>query len=650
MKPGRPLKDGIGLAGCRDLLEQYCSGKMVSAAAAVSRIKSGSRVFIGTGCGEPQQLIRAMVGETSLHDIQIHQMLSDTLAHYIDDSSFLRRFSLKLFFISFVMRRAAFEGKLDYLPAYLSQIPRLFSSRSIGLDVALVQVSPPDQWGYCSLGVSVDITRAGIDNSRLIIAQVNPRMPRTLGDTFVHLDQIDYVVPYEEPLIENHPMVPDDVIASRIGHYVSQLIDDGATLQIGFGRLPSSLLKQLEGKKDLGIHTQVITDGLLPLFQKKVITNRRKTLLPGRAVASLCMGSKKIYDFVDNNPIFYFRDSEFVNDPTVIARNDNLVSICSALEVDLTGQVCMDSMGYLFYSGIGDQVDFIRGSAMSRGGFSIVALPSTARNGRVSRIVSHLSEGAGVATTRGDVSFVVTEYGIAELQGKSIYQRTIELAQIAHPRFRRQLIEEAKRHHYVFADQLPPHEDDLIVLEAYKSSLSLKNGKTIEFRPLLPSDEFEYRNFFYSLQDETIYSRFFHYQRIYTHEKVQQEVAGLDYARNMTLIGFVSKGGHKEIMAIGSYAESEHNRAEVAFIVREDYQRLGIGSHLLVALERIAMENGYRGFTATVLKENKSMIQVFQKRHPGATISWRGGDVEITMDFDVEAASAGQESHVDGRP
>lgn len=624
----------------RDYLEQYCSSKIVTAEAAVSKIKSGSRVFIGTGCGEPQHLIRAMVGDRSLHDIQTYQMLSDTLAHYIDDSSFLRRFSIKLFFISFVMRRAAFEGKLDYLPAYLSQIPRLFSSKSIGLDVALVQVSPPDQWGYCSLGVSVDITRSGIDNSKLIIAQVNSRMPRTLGDTFVHLDQIDYVVPFEEPLIENHPMVPDDVIASRIGHYVSQLIDDGATLQIGFGRLPSSLLRQLEGKKDLGIHTQVITDGLLPLFEKKVITNKRKTLLPGRAVASLCMGSRKIYDFVDNNPVFYFRDSEFVNDPTVIARNDNLVSLCSALEVDLTGQVCMDSMGYLFYSGIGDQVDFIRGSAMSKGGFSIVALPSTAQNGKVSRIVSHLSEGAGVATTRGDVNFVVTEYGIAELQGKSIYQRSIELAQIAHPKFRRQLIDAAKTHHYIFADQLPPHEDDLIVLEAYKSSLDLKNGKVIELRPLLPSDEFEYRSFFYSLQDETIYSRFFHYRRIFTHERVQEEVANVDYSKNMTLIGLVSEGGHKEIMAIGSYAEGEDDRAEVAFVVREDYQGLGIGTHLLLALENIAVENGYGGFTATVLKTNKGMLRVFQKRYPDARLSWSGGDVELTMEFAMTRTSS----------
>jgi acyl-CoA hydrolase len=477
-------------------LKRLCPAKVVNAQEAVSRIKSGSRVFIGTGCGEPQHLIKAMINDSTIQDILVYQMLSSTFSHYIDDESFRRRFLLKLFFISASMRKAAFEGKIDYIPAYLSQIPRLFASGLIRLDVALVQVSPPDKFGYCSLGVSVDITRSGLENAGLVIAQVNPRMPRTWGDSFVHVDEIDWLVPFEEHLVESVPAAKDNQIAQRIGHFISQLIDDGATLQIGFGHLPYAILQFLDNKKDLGLHTQLITDGLLPLFEKNVITNKKKTLLPGRVVASLCMGTEKLYQYVDNNPAFYFRSSEFVNDPTVIARNDHLVSISSALEVDLTGQVCSDSMGYLFYSGIGDQVDFLRGSSMSRGGFSIIALPSTAQNGSVSRIVSHLSEGAGVATTRGDVNFVVTEYGIAELQGKGISQRVMELAQIAHPKFREQLIDVAKKRHYIFADQLPPSTEDLLFLEDYKSTLKLKNGKTVEFRPLLPSDEFAYRNFF----------------------------------------------------------------------------------------------------------------------------------------------------------
>lgn len=618
-------------------LKNYCPKKLMGAEEAVSKIKRGSRVFIGTGCGEPQHLIKTMVNDISMQDIMIYQMLSSTLSQFINDESFFKRFSLKLFFISNTMRKAAFEGKIDYIPVYLSEIPKLFSNQRIGLDVALIQVSPPDKFGYCSLGVSVDITRAGVENASLTIAQVNPRMPRTFGDSFVHVDEIDYMVLHEEPLVEALPRIKDNEVSRRIGLYVSQLVDNGDTLQIGFGHLPYAILQYLDKKKDLGIHTQLITDGFLPLFEKNVITNKRKTLLPGVVVASLCMGSEKIYNYVDNNPKFYFRSSEFVNNPNVIARNDNLVSISSALEVDLTGQVCSDSMGYLFYSGIGDQVDFIRGSAMSNGGFSIIALPSTAKNGTVSRIVSHLSEGAGVATTRGDVNFVITEYGIAELKGKGIYQRVMELAQIAHPKFREELIEVAKKRRYIFADQLPPSSDDLLFLEDYKSILELKNGKIVEFRPLLPSDEFAYRNFFYSLQEETIYFRFFYKMKLFSHEVVQEQWASVDYRKNMSIIGLMQKGGHKEIMAIGSYAMDDENRAEVAFVVREDLQNMGIASYLLEFLERIAKENSFKGFTATVLKKNDAMIHVFKERYPnGRSVMGSGDSVVFQMDFDKD--------------
>ncbi|MBW1994105.1 MAG: GNAT family N-acetyltransferase [Deltaproteobacteria bacterium] len=616
-----------------DWLRQHCPKKIMDAQNAVSNIKRGSRVFIGTGCGEPQHLIRAMVREPKCQDIMIYQMLSYTLAQFVDDPSFLRRFSLKLFFISRTMRKAAFEGKIDYIPSYLSQIPRLFKSNHIGLDVALIQVSPPDRFGYCSLGVSIDITRSGMENAKFVIAQINPRMPRTWGDSFVHVDEMDCLVLHDEPLVEALPRIGDNEVSRRIGHYVSQLVEDGATLQIGFGHLPYAILQHLDGKHDLGIHTQVITDGFLPLFEKKVITNKKKSLLPGRAVTSLCMGSEKLYRYVDSNPVFYFRSSEFVNNPTEIARNDNLISISSALEVDLTGQVCTDSVGYLFYSGIGDQVDFLRGSAMSKGGFSIIALPSTAQNGKVSRIVSHLSEGAGVATTRGDVNFVVTEYGIAELQGKSIYQRVMELAQIAHPKFRKDLIEFAKKRHYIFADQIPPTEQDLLFIEKYKNTMKLKNGKMVEFRPLLPSDEFAYRNFFYSLQEKTIYMRFFYRVKLFSHEVVQQQWARVDYKKNMSIIGLVQRGGHKEIVAIGSYAKAEPERAEVAFVVREDYQNQGICAYLLQILEKIARENGYRGFLATVLSENTAMIHVLKKRYPNAKVTASAGEVTFRMDF-----------------
>lgn len=608
--------------------------KVLTPEESVQKIKNGSRVFLGTGCGEPQRLITAMAEDRSIQDVIIYQMLSYTLARYVNDETFLARFSIKLFFISIGMRKSAFEGKIDYIPIYLSQIPKVFEDQEIGLDVALIQVSPPDEHGYCSLGISVDITLSGMKNAAMVIAQVNPNMPRTWGDSVVHVDEIDYLVPFEEPMLESLPEPKNQKVIQRIGHYVNMLVDDGATIQIGFGHLPDAVMSCLSDKKDLGIHTQVITEGLLPLLKKKVITNRKKNYLPDRVVASLCMGSRTLYDFVNKNPMFHFRSSQFVNDPNVIAKNDGLISISSALEVDLTGQICTDSKGYLFYSGIGDQVDFIRGSAMSKGGFSIVILPSTAQNGTVSRIVPHLSEGAGVATTRGDVDIIVTEYGIAEMRRKSIFQRVMELAQVAHPKFRKELIRQAKQRHYIFADQLPPISQDLLFLDAYHTSLKLENGKSVEFRPLLPSDEFESRHFFYSLQEDSIYYRFFNKRRVFSRKMLQQQWAGVDYRRNMTLIGLIRLGKRKRIVAIGSYAEAGQDTAEVAFLVKEDLHGMGIGSTLLASLETIAKENNYRRFSATVLSENQKMIRVFEKRYPDMQVMRTGGgELEVEMAF-----------------
>ena len=631
----RPILKTAGSSGERLMnLRETWPDKLLTPEESVKKIHNGSRVFLGTGCGEPQRLIKAMVEDLSVQDIIIYQMLSSTLSNYVNDKNFLSRFSIKLFFISVLMRQSAFEGKIDYIPVYLSQIPQIFENHEIGLDVALIQVCPPDKHGYCSLGISVDITLSGMKNAEVVIAQVNPQMPRTWGDSVVHIDEIDFLVEYEEPLLESLPGIKNQQVVERIGHYVNMLVDDGSTLQIGFGHLPDAILPYLADKKDLGIHTQVITDGLLPLFKNKVITNRRKNYLPDRVVATLCMGSKALYDYVDNNPMFYFKSSDFVNDPNVIAKNDNFISISSALEVDLTGQICSDSKGYLFYSGIGDQVDFIRGSSMSKGGFSIIIIPSTAQDGAISRIVPHLSEGAGVATTRGDIDIIVTEYGIAEMGRKSIFQRVMELAQIAHPKFRKELIRQAKRRHYIFPDQLPPTSQDLLFLDSYHYSMKLANGKRVEFRPLLPSDEFESRHFFYSLQEESIYYRFFNKRKVFSRKMLQQQWAEVDYRRNMTLIGLMQLGKRKQIMAIGSYADIGSDAAEVAFLVKENLHGMGIASFLLASLETIAKENHYKQFTATVLAENRKMLKVFQKRYPDARFT-RGGssEVEVEMPF-----------------
>ncbi|MBI5446708.1 MAG: GNAT family N-acetyltransferase [Deltaproteobacteria bacterium] len=620
----------------------FCpADKVVTAREAVSHIKNGSRIFIGSACGEPRHLIDALVAETDLQDAMIYQMLAISLARYLHDETFIRRFSLKLFFVAHTMRDAFFEGKIDYIPTYLSEIPYFFRTNQIGLDVALVQISPPDRFGYGSLGVSVDVTREAARRAKLVIAQVNPRMPRTLGEGFIHVDEIDYFVPFEEPLVEYAPTIGDQEVARRIAYYVSELVDDGATLQIGYGHLPNMILSLLGDKNDLGIHTNVITDAFVPLCKSGVITNRNKNFLKDRAVASFCQGTSSTYEFIDNNPSFFFGTADFVNNASIIAQNDNLISISSALEVDLTGQVCSDSVGRRFFSGTGDQANFIRGASLSKGGFSIVALPSTAKDGTVSRIVANLSEGAGLATLRADVNFVVTEYGVAQLKGKSIYQRAIELTQIAHPSFRESLVRSAKQSRYISMDQLPPPATDLMFTEEYKSRLELPNGRSVSVRPLLPSDEIAYRNFFYSLKQETIYYRFFSRMELFTHGMAQSHWANLDYRKNVTLIGLVRNQGANEVMAIATYADAGDQRAEIAIVVREDFQGMGVAKHLVRGLQAIAIKNGYRGLTADVLAENKPMLHVFQKLYPHATRTDLPGEVRLVMDFE-EQSEAGK--------
>jgi acyl-CoA hydrolase/GNAT superfamily N-acetyltransferase len=608
-------------------------GKIATAQNAVSNIRNGSRIFIGSGCGEPQHLIHAMVKAPNIQDVMVFQMLAFTLDPYLKDPDFLKRFALKLFFVSSPMQQAAFEGKVDFIPTYLSEIPNFFRNNQIGLDVALIQISPPDPFGFASLGISVDVTREAVRNAKLVIAQVNPRMPRTYGDGFIHMNDVDYIVPFTEELVEHLPEAQDPEISRRIGRYVSELIDDGSTLQVGYGPLPYAVLQFLNGKNDLGVHTHMISDAFLSLLKSRVITNKKKNFLPDRTVATFCMGTRAIYDYIDNNPSFYFGTADFVNNPSIAGKNDNFISISSALEVDLTGQACSDTAGRTFFSGTGDQTNFIRGSALSKGGLSIVALPATAKNGTVSNIVAALSEGAGLATLRADVNFVVTEYGIAQLQGKSVYQRVIELTQIAHPAFRAGLIESAKRNRYIFADQLPPPAEDLIFIEEYKSRSLLRSGKAMSVRPLLPSDEIAFRNFFYSLEKATVSMRFFSHIKIFSREMAQSHWAYLDYRKHVSLVGLVRNKAHKEIIAMGTYTGRDKERAETAFVVREDFQNQGIAGFLLSMLEKIAIGNGFKGFYATVLEQNKGMLQVFKKRYPEARFQKIGAEVEVVMDF-----------------
>lgn len=406
------------------------------------------RIYIHPGCAEPEALAEAL-SERGPHvrDVEIVHLLTLGHADYVSQS-LENHFRHNAFFIGHNTRQAVNEGRADYTPIFLHEIEGLFETAAMPLDVAFIQVSPPDSHGYVSLGVGVDITMTAAKRARRVVAQVNARMPRTYGDTFIHVSKIDAFVEISRPL----PELKKDgggAVEDAIGKHIASLIDDGACLQLGIGGIPNAVLKNLMDRRDLGIHTEMVSDNVVPLIESDVINGRRKNFKPRKIIVSFVLGTKKLFDFVHENPLFEFQPASYTNDPWQIARNDNMVAINSALEVDLTGQVCSDSVGQMFYSGFGGQVDFIRGAARSKGGKPIIALPATAKGGTISRIVPMLTSGAGVVTTRSDVHYIVTEFGIAYLHGKTVRERAKALIDIAHPDFRAELYEHCERMHWV---------------------------------------------------------------------------------------------------------------------------------------------------------------------------------------------------------
>lgn len=415
---------------------------LTSAAEAVARIRSGERVFVGSGAAEPERLVAAMTARhRDLERVEVYSILTLGSAPYVAPEC-ASSFRHVAFFIGPNVREAVHAGRADFMPIFLSEIPALFRER-VPIDWALVQLSPPDKHGYCTVGVAADVVVSAIRNAKHVIAEINPNMPRTWGDTLVHVSQLDAAVLVDTPIPEL-PIEPIDACAATIGANVAGLVRDGDCLQLGIGAIPNATLAALRGHQRLGVHTEMLSDGIVDLVEAGVIDCAAKNYRPRKAICSFVMGTRRLYDFVDDNPFVESYGNDFVNDPFVIARNDNMVAINSAIQIDLSGQVCADSMGVKPFSGIGGQVDFIRGAARSKGGRPIIALPSTAKQGQVSRIVSTLRPGAGVVTSRGDVRFVVTEHGVADLYAKPISQRAASLIAIADPAFRDALTREAK--------------------------------------------------------------------------------------------------------------------------------------------------------------------------------------------------------------
>ena len=422
--------------------------KVVSAQDAVQIVKSNQRIYLGGGAGVPQRLLEALVARApELHAVEIVHVLAfgdaPHLAPELKDS-----FRHRALFIGDNARAAVQAGRADFVPVFLSEIPRLFRDGSLPLDVALIQVSPPDEHGFCSFGCEVGCTKPAAQSAKIIVAEVNRRMPRVLGDSFIHISKLSHVVEVDYALPEA-PQAGGTQVHRQIGEWIADLIPDGATLQLGIGSIPDAVLAKVGNKHDLGVHSELFSDGVIDLVERGVITNDKKTLHPGKIVAGFLFGSQRLYDFAQDNAMIELHPSDYVNDPFVIAQNDSMIAINSAIEVDLTGQVCADSIGPAIYSGIGGQLDFVRGAARSRGGKPIIALPATAKDGQFSRIVTQLKPGAGVVTTRGDVHYIVTEYGVASLNGKSIRERVQAMLHIAAPQFRDELERYARQHNYL---------------------------------------------------------------------------------------------------------------------------------------------------------------------------------------------------------
>jgi acyl-CoA hydrolase/RimJ/RimL family protein N-acetyltransferase len=594
---------------------------------AFSHIHRGNRIFIGTGCGEPRYLIRSLMEFTrsnpkAFFDAEVLDVWTIDIAPYVDEK-YKYNFRFDSFFIGNNTRDAINKGEADYTPVFLSEIPDLFERKVVPIDVAMIQTSLPDKHGYLSLGVSVDIVKAAAENAALIIAQVNSNMPRVHGDGFVHIKDIDFIIPYDEPLPEYMPGI-DSRTALRIGKYVASLVQDGDTIQVGYGNIPNAVLANLCSKKHLGVHTELLTNGIVELIRNGVIDNSKKNINKGKTVASFCMGSKETYEFINDNPAIEFRRIDYTNNPLIIAQHNNMTAINTALEIDLTGQATAESLGKVFYSGTGGHTNFMRGTVLAKKGKTILALKSTAKGGEISRIVPFLKEGSGISLHRGDVHYVVTEYGIAYLHGKNIRERAMELIAIAHPKFRSWLIEEAKKQNLIYSDQIliPEQKDGYREeLETYKTT---KSGLEIFLRPVKISDESLLKDFVYSLSDESLYFRFSSKRKDMPHERLQ-ELMAIDNTKGLLLLAITRREESEQVVGIGQYHLSKNDySAEFAFVIRENYQNKGIATVLLSYLIYIARKSGLLSFACTVHMDNRPAVYLLKK-----------------MGFEVEATGEG---------
>ncbi len=622
--------------------------RKTSPAECVRSIQSGQRVFIGSGSSEPEALVRAMVARAGeLSDVEVVHLLTMGDAPYTDPK-LQDSFRPNVWFIGQNMRRVVNEGRADYTPVHLSEVPELMESGRCRIDVALLTLSPPDRHGYCSFGTHVDVQPAALRSARTVVAEINASMPRTLGDTLVHVDQIGAWCETTTPLPEHAAGEPDEA-AVRIAGLIARLVEHESCLQLGIGEIPQSVLRYLVDKRELGLHTEAFSEEAIPLVRDKVITNTKKRYLPGKTVTSFAFGTRALYDYVHDNPSLSFKPTNIVNDPRLISMNDRVVAVNSALQVDITGQAASEGVGYRFSGGIGGQVDFMRGAAMSRGGKPIIALPATLDEGADSRIVSHLAEGSGVVITRADIHYVVTEFGIAYLHGKTIRERAMALINIAHPSFRAELFREMVRRHYmtggeqILRQKLDRYPHDMVHTHRF-------GDVELEVRPIQTADERTLQEFFYSHRPDTVYARYFSHKKQLGHREAS-ELCALDYEARMALGAFEKQGAGERLVGIARYSLNPRtNRAETAVVIHEDLRRRGLATYLLLQLEDRARAQGIDGFEAEILPDNRAMQEVHRRLNHRVSYVPAEDVFKVEVDFRDAPEGVGAEPSPNASP
>ncbi|MEA2102280.1 MAG: GNAT family N-acetyltransferase [Thermodesulfobacteriota bacterium] len=601
-------------------------------------IRPGSRVYIETGCVEPQYLVRSLIIKNKdLRDVELYTSIP--LKSFEDfGGRFGSRFRLKSFFISPDISDAFAQGNADHMPVSTMGLTRLVSEGYIRFNVAIIQLGPMDKNGFMSMGGTVDITRSIIDMADCVIAQVNPRMPRAFGDGFVHIGHVDYVIENDEPLME-FPFEAPDPETQQVGKNIARLIEDGSTIQTGFGRIPEAALLAMDDKKDIGIHSEIITDAICDLVEKGVVTNEKKMVDRGKVVASFCLGTKRIMDFADNNPFVEFKGPEYVCDPQVIRRHHNMVAINGALEIDLTGQSCVGMSERLGYFGALGHAVFNRIAMFTPKGKGIIALRSTSRDGRFSRIVPEFTDSRiGIITTQEDINYVVTEYGCADLFGKSMRERALSLITLAHPRFRQSLLDEAKRLKYIYEDQMLP-DGDAPYPHGYEMVKTFGTREVL-IRPIRIMDERGIQDIFYAMNQHDKFYRFLRNVSVLHHQQAQPLVRA-NYRDSMALVVSMPSQRDGRIFAVAHFAREDkpglRDTCEFAVMVHPNWQNIGIGSFLFTYLVDIARDLGFRRIRAYVWEDNAQMLRVFTKA--GLSTRKNLSNHVYTLDMDLKGGS-----------